>query len=112
MSKGVTNFGMTSGGSVPPGICARIRGQWPNFDVRYTPAPPVASFRNRRLVATASPSHDYRRTIGGRFRQHQLCQDRSACWFKRVSLDVRRTSLRKTKVGRKGSKVIIRDQES
>jgi hypothetical protein len=55
----VTNFGITSGGSVPPGISAKTLGQRPDFDVRYAPAPAaVASLRNLRRFFIRRPVSD------------------------------------------------------
>jgi hypothetical protein len=55
ISKGVTNFWMSSGGSVLTETGVRIRGQDPNLDAKYAPAPPVARPRNCRLVVMGSP---------------------------------------------------------
>jgi hypothetical protein len=55
MSNGVTNFGITSGGSELPETGVRMRGQEPNLDAKYAPAPPVARPRKVRLVVIGSP---------------------------------------------------------
>lgn len=51
MKRGLANFGIDAGDSVPPGTCAKMRGQTLNLLVRYAPAPATdPAHRNLRRV--------------------------------------------------------------